>query len=165
MGETTEIDGDIATYLQFVSNVSRSQQRAGWRYSSYEGLVLDLGQTFESAKWDYPEQELGACYENSVLALLELGNEHLFYCEGWACSPKLPLPIQHAWLVDDQGHAYDPTWETGGTYYGVPVKLSYVKRTILDTGYYGILVNDWRSDCVIVREGIPSRMIPKPYRR
>ena len=71
------------------------------------------------------------CYANCIKALLtsSTANGELFYVEGYAADRGgQGLPIQHAWLLDDQGRVIDPTWENAReyAYFGVVFKTSFV---------------------------------------
>lgn len=73
------------------------------------------------------------CFSNAqraVVAAVSAGRRPLTYAEGYACSSALavPVPMQHAWLVDDEGRVVDQTWsfpETS-TYFGVMFTTEYV---------------------------------------
>ncbi len=72
-----------------------------------------------------------------------LNREDIFYVEGYAINVvDLPIPIEHAWLVDGDGTVIDPTWPNAGdhVYYGVAFKLEVVEKAIIATnGDAGIL--------------------------
>ena len=48
------------------------------------------------------------CFKNA--AHLMLHREDVDYAEGFAIDLRLPIPIQHAWLLDRTGRVIDPTW-------------------------------------------------------
>ncbi|MBX5212597.1 hypothetical protein HJB83_33820 [Rhizobium sp. NZLR11] len=58
------------------------------------------------------------------------------YVEGFALDPALPIPVEHAWLVDDIGQVIDPTWDDniGHIYYGVPFERNFVARMMEQSG-------------------------------
>lgn len=74
------------------------------------------------------------CYQNSQQRI----TGDLFYCEGYACSRALGIPVEHAWLLDLNGNVIDPTWEGGDFYFGVPFDMHFVMDCTMTTGYYGI---------------------------
>jgi hypothetical protein len=58
-----------------------------------------------------------ACYRNALKVALD---GDYAYAEGLAWASEAWGPIHHAWVVDADGHAIDPTWrEPGIRYYGV----------------------------------------------
>lgn len=70
--------------------------------------------------------------------------DDVYYAEGYALEPDLPIPVHHAWLVDVNGNVIDPTWKdtTNHVYFGIPFKREFL-RDLLDRngGQAGILVN------------------------
>ena len=45
------------------------------------------------------------------------------YCEGKAVSYSLPLPLDHAWCLDEDGQVIETTWlEVADEYFGVVFK-------------------------------------------
>jgi hypothetical protein len=66
----------------------------------------------------------------------------LAYVEGIAMGKELCFPVHHAWLVDEHGKVYDPTWTYApgeALYYGVPFSDDYFFETIQREEYYGII--------------------------
>lgn len=78
------------------------------------------------------------CFQNAY-HLARLAGLH--YVEGFAASPVLPIPVEHAWCVDDMGHVYDPTWIDGSDYFGMRVKLDVLEQVMQHTGCYGLFGN------------------------
>lgn len=76
------------------------------------------------------------CYMNA--AHLAAKDSSLTYCEGYATTI---IPVLHAWCIDEQGRVVDPTWRFGHGlgYFGVPFKLSFVRKIMRMTKHYGIL--------------------------
>jgi hypothetical protein len=60
------------------------------------------------------------CFANATS--YALGRDDVNYVEGFALDLDMPLPIQHAWIVDDRGQAIDPTWQENADYVynGIP---------------------------------------------
>lgn len=59
-----------------------------------------------------------ACYLNALRVVLQ--HHPLYtYAEGLAWTASLDTPVHHAWVVDAEGNAIDPTWkQPGRRYYG-----------------------------------------------
>lgn len=88
------------------------------------------------------------CYQNSARAVLwpeflEGGSgDALYYCEGYAASKGLGIPIEHAWLCDGQGRVIDPTWkEAGIDYFGVTFSREFIAEFASVTRYFGVFCN------------------------
>ncbi len=47
----------------------------------------------------FPRGRAKRCYVNATAFALK--HSSLFYTEGYALDPEFPLPLQHAWLVDE----------------------------------------------------------------
>lgn len=88
------------------------------------------------------------CYHNAYL--LALSNPRLIYCEGYAVSGNVPLPVAHAWCIDEKGNVIDPTWKDGRSYYGVPFKIAYVSEKNRSKKNYGIIDN-WEHKWPLLR--------------
>jgi hypothetical protein len=102
-------------------------------YFGPENALLDYGKPMDAVR-DRPAYVAAGqkrqCYANCVKAMLNsLGQKELFYAEGFATTkPGQFIPMQHAWLVDEQGEVVDPTWENAyeHLYFGVVFKTSFV---------------------------------------
>jgi len=84
------------------------------------------------------------CYRNATLLASE--NRSLTYVEG--TMGMYGVPIDHAWVVNEDGVVFDPTVRKGlndgtfdrvGPYYGVPFRTDYVLKATLVNGVYGLL--------------------------
>lgn len=107
-------------------------------------VLAKKGQVFPAKAASQPRPSgMGRCYENA-LRLARLKGLH--YVEGYAVSsPELPLPLEHAWCVDDAGQVFDPTWPEGAEYFGMAVCMKALARMIKDNGgYYGFFTNLYR---------------------
>lgn len=144
---------------QFTKEVHPQQT---WKYNSFEELVLDCG--IEMSYAPLPENIDRGSPKNCYYNCLELLREHpdLTYCEGYAQSEDLPLPLFHAWLVDEDGLVVDPTWKSGDAYFGIWFNTKW---------FIDLLVSRNRNDCLAVfesnymedysllKEGIPENAI------
>lgn len=100
-------------------------------------ILNRFGRVYEPKVTDLTgSMELGMCYRNSLNAM----DSRQFYCEGYAVAPGL-FPMEHAWIVDIDGKAIDPTWSHGTDYFGVKFKNTFVNDFALRTGRYGIFSN------------------------
>lgn len=86
--------------------------------------------------FDSPRLERHNCFGNSLHHAID---NDLTYVEGkvfiYGC------PLDHAWCVDADGNVIDTTAEGKGIngYYGVPLRLDYVKKAVRTNGIYGVL--------------------------
>lgn len=117
------------------------------------------GRVFEATR-QHPEWLIRGrakqCYKNA--AAYASVREDIFYAEGYAIDPALPIPIEHAWLVDLTGQVVDPTWNGDGAhvYFGVAFKHVSLKQIMAaNSGEPGILIN-WHRFL-----GRSSRTVPR----
>jgi hypothetical protein len=135
-------EGDTEDYLKMIAefrNKNRKQRPEGYKYASMEEYVLANGKAMgdrspESDK--YKKGKMKLCFMNAYQ--LASSNSKLKYCEGFATSI---IPTMHAWCIDQHGNVIDVTWKDGRDYFGVEFPLSFVSKTILARGKYGVIDN------------------------
>lgn len=113
-----------------------------------EGFVLKYGREFTNIT--HGQVRMGKkqrCYQNAFD--LANCNKKYMYCEGYAIS-SVGIPLMHAWCIDKDNGVYDPTWDDGVEYYGVPFRTAYVLAQILRKKTYGV-IDDWESGFPLVR--------------
>lgn len=77
------------------------------------------------------------CYMNA--SRVALRRDDVVYCEGFAVSEKLPIPLSHAWLLTMDGEVVDLTWDHGtASYFGIPVEGLVLADTLAQQGHYGL---------------------------
>lgn len=107
--------------------------------------LRDYGRVFNPAKADPDWLIRGAiksCYENSTAYAVV--RTDTYYAEGYAIDLNLPIPIEHAWLVNGAGEVIDPTWDCVGdrVYFGIAFnRVSVIETLEASGGEAGILVN------------------------
>ncbi len=129
---TATLSGEqIKQYLQaVVAAVEAPPARAHWKYQRYEELVLDCGFIMEpqplpeTMEPGIPQFSYWNCQQ------LVLADTRLTYAEGYALHADVGFPISHAWLLAPDGHAIDPTWDTPGCYFGVPLATAWVESVL-----------------------------------
>jgi hypothetical protein len=88
------------------------------------------------------------CFINAYR--LATSNPEFEYCEGFAASSS-GFPVEHAWIADHKGSAYDPTWRQPAAYYfGVAIKKTYLEAVAIRSKMAGALFN-WKDDFRLVR--------------
>ncbi len=127
-------------------------------YKNTQRLILENGLPFLKRITPSPFRgEPKSCYQNCFQALWNYPK--LSYCEGFAISNEVPIPIAHAWLIDVNSQVIDPTRNedfTDCTYFGVVFTGKFVREIALKTKYYGILDNDYVDKYQILQEGFPK---------
>lgn len=166
--ETTDIE-QFKGYLQDSAAVMQTVgARTDWKYRGFEQLVLECG-TMMQPKPLPKKVKRGQprfCYANCKQ--LALKNRNLTYVEGYAMAQGVPLPLQHAWLLDTDGYAIDPTWEIPGCcYLGIPLATAWIK-SIWDsrkqkgrTDELSIFQGNYLEQFSIFKQGFPADAVAK----
>lgn len=124
--------------------------------ASMEGFVLKQGEDFEvpDSPPDIDLMTPKECFSNAAqMTVVDVFNQYgedLEYVEGFVMSPNVPFPIHHAWVTKKGTNTViDPTlgWRPNSAYIGVRMTDSYVRKKLVQNGYYGIftdgvMVND-----------------------
>ena len=121
------------------------------KYGGPQDYVRSEGNEFEVPP-EPPQIKLMTpreCYANATHMMLRNSRKY-DYVEGFYASNHLPMPIEHAWLVEkNTGHVVDPTlgWQPTARYMGVAYPKEFVMKKMLKNKYYGIhsdgnMVND-----------------------
>lgn len=103
----------------------------------------------------FPKQ----CFSNcrKLLSRFERSvRNRYFYVEGYAASGALnfPFAVHHAWLVNEEGHVVDPTWNSPETssYFGVPFKTDYLLKKTRRTANAGSLIDSFQDRFKLIRD-------------
>ncbi len=133
-------------------------KRANWKYKRNEELVLRCGVPMESKP--LPESiEAGApgfCYWNCQQ--LAIASDSLTYAEGYALHPDVGFPISHAWLLTPDGCAIDPTWDSPGCYFGVPLSTAWVQSVVAARNLFdnlSIFDGNYIEKFSLLKDGLP----------
>lgn len=102
------------------------------------------------------------CFDNAtqlLISRLAAGDTTVRYAEGYAMDAELPIPMQHAWLVNADNKVIDPTWRKAANnlYFGIVFETEFVLNLLQIKQSAGILV-----DAVGMREhyGTPELFEP-----
>ncbi|MEG4494880.1 hypothetical protein [Microcoleus sp. D3_18_C4] len=150
----------IKEYLEAVVAATETPpQRADWTYRRYEELVLRCG--FPMQWKPLPETIEPSipqfCYWNCQK--LALANNSLTYAEGYALHPDVGFPIAHAWLLDSDGGAIDPTWNSEASYFGILLSTKWVQSVVAARNRFdnlSILDGNYLEGFSLLKEGLPS---------
>lgn len=85
--------------------------------------------------------QLGQCYENAYHLAM---NQGLHYVEGLAIPGAVGFAMDHAWCVDDDGQVFDPTWDNGQDYFGVPFSYDGLATIYDQSGHHSVFGNLFR---------------------
>lgn len=158
---TKTISGEqIKRYLEsVVAAMEVPPARAHWKYQRYEELVLDCGFIMEpQALPEMMEPSIPQfCYWNCQQ--LALANSNLTYAEGYALHADVGFPISHAWLLTPDGYAIDPTWDSPGCYFGVPLSTTWVQSLLATRNRMddiNIFEGNYIEEFSLLKEGLPS---------
>lgn len=85
-------------------------------------------------------------FDNATQVLVSrgtAGDTGIRYAAGYAMDAELPIPMQHAWLVDEDNQVIDPTWRdtTGNLYFGIVFETNFVLNLLQIKQSVGILVD------------------------
>ncbi len=142
----------LTTYLEFVAGISRETPE-GYRYRSYEALVLAEGTTWTTARVDN-HGPTRLCFSNAHYAARKNGWQ---YVEGYATAI---IPVGHAWCLDGED-IVETTWDTAGEEYrGIAFPLDYVERLTLLSEHWGVLGNDYLDNFALLQKGRTSNHQP-----
>lgn len=154
---------ELSQYLHNRANLNRKiRLNQGWKYASYEELVLDCGKAMESHPMpkDLKRGSPRSCYFTSQR--LAFKHNDLVYVEGYAVAEGISIAIAHAWLLTAQG-AVDPTWnEPGAAYYGVAFSTDWIKAILTSRKQRGrvddlsIIEGNYLEGCSLLKEGLPK---------
>lgn len=86
------------------------------------------------------------CFDNATQVLisrLAARDNSVRYAEGYAMKAELPIPMQHAWLVDADNKVIDPTWRKAANnlYFGIVFETEFVLNLLQIKQSAGILVD------------------------
>lgn len=139
---------------QMVEFANLRPKPEGFKYGSYEELVLTAGTDWSEAEVAIDlNGPVKNCFENSLSYALENGMGYL-YCEGYAYGAV--LPVMHAWVLHEEtGDIIETTWRDGGTdYIGIAFDPHEALDRMLEQEVYGLLGNDWMNGHRLLKEGV-----------
>jgi hypothetical protein len=106
-------------------------------------FILKHGIEGTAIKHRYKMRRLKQCFKNATHLVLydETG---LRYCEGYAIRKDFPVPIHHAWALDENNGVIDVTWRDAADceYIGAPFDRETLTNELMQNKVYGILATD-----------------------
>lgn len=109
--------------------------------------LLKFGQAFEATDERPAWLKRGVakqCYKNATQVMLN--RDDVFYAEGFAIDLDMPIPLEHAWLVDANGHVIDPTWDRAEDhlYFGVVFERDAIQSAMVSNGGDAGILTDYK---------------------
>ncbi len=130
--------GMVKEYLEGMTKLCNT--RSGkFKYSCFEDFILRNGKEFKVSKEKIKLGKIRECFRNAFY-LADNGGKYV-YVEGYATTKGNPLPVLHAWCINQDSEVVDPTWEDGDEYFGTSFDLNYVRKVILKRKKFGVLDN------------------------
>lgn len=128
---------DLKQYLLSVGKITTQK--------TYESIVLKYGRAFEAPAHPRPEGIRKGRDKRCFMNSYRLTEQGYHYVEGFAIpNISVAIPVQHAWVVDDNDNVIETTWpESGLEYYGIIFDREFVDKVMLELRVYGIM--DFRS--------------------
>jgi hypothetical protein len=128
----------------------------GWKYGTAEGYITDKGKAYTGVP--LPKgMRMGRekqCFKNATDAVM--AHPGWTYAEGYAAPYNTKgFATLHAWAVNEDGNAVDPTWPHAelNDYYGVEYPTAQYEAFIVKTGMYGVLGGEGKDAAQVLRTG------------
>jgi hypothetical protein len=140
---TEEILSDMMTWIRQLDTIKSGMRQSKGR-RTFESMLLEHGKLWTANAWSSHKYGMKGtqreCFSNATKLATAF---NLTYVEGLAMQYGM-FPMEHAWCVDDNGNVIDNTWITNSAvvYYGLPLKYSFVVKSMSETGVYGVF------DCI-----------------
>ena len=93
---------------------------------------------------------------------LAFADSSLTYVEGYALHADVGFPISHAWLLAPDGYAIDPTWDSVGCYFGVPLSTTWVQSVLAARNRMdnlSIFDGNYIEKFSLLKEGLPMNAL------
>jgi len=138
--EQDELMKNLVDYLKKMSTII---VRSEFKYNSFEDFVLKNGVPFKERTPDKIRmRQVGDCFANATRLTQ---NRKYKYCEGYCAVSNIPVPVLHAWVIDNQHRVVDNTLRLSDNvvvvYYGVVFSGLYFATTISQRKYFGLIDN------------------------
>jgi hypothetical protein len=163
----SNIEIELKDYLEKMITIRQAKTRPNYKYSCFEQLVLKQGKIMPAKQLPKTLKQGLAKYCYSNCQQLAFENSSLTYVEGYALHPDVGFPFAHAWLLDADGCAIDPTWETPGCYFGIPLSMVWVQSFLEErdrSDNLSILDGNYLEGFSFLRDGLPSGALAQVMR-
>lgn len=112
---------------------------------------------------DVPRMPFGKCFDNCALLAWQSKGKYR-YVEGIAIPLDDPVPVLHAWLIDENDRAIDPTWAVldqnnnpvnksimPALYIGFEIPIDGVLNFMRTTEHQGLIANSFRAPEIVAK--------------
>ncbi len=161
-----QLQEQLKEFLESISLMRSLRKEPDWKFSCYEEMYLEYGIFMEPR--EVPKElksEPSHCYYNCQQIICKRKYRNLVYVEGYASAQNVSIPINHAWLLDSDRYAIDPTWKQPGLlYFGIPLSNSWVKSFLkarCREDDLSIFTGNYLEDFSLLKEGLPFNAIAK----
>ncbi len=124
------------TYVETWVELGKLQK---WTVPEYVTLAK-YGKAWERAlprPKGWRKGRVGFCYANA--GRVASSDDDYLYCEGYATSTTLPIPLGHAWLMcRSTGDIIDPTWVNGRDYFGLTFDYHWFRKAVVTRKVWGL---------------------------
>lgn len=98
------------------------------------------------------------CFANAGRIVIHNSRTTLIYHEGYVIGERLPIPIHHAWIVDEHGRVIDTTLREPEKheYLGVPFRREIVLRELNRHRIFGLLDRGVKINVELIYEMAPE---------
>ena len=129
--------------LEYLKKMSTVIVRNEFKYNNFEDFVFKNGVPFKEMSSDKVRMgQQGNCFMNAARLSQ---NRKYTYCEGYCAVSDVPIPILHAWVIDEQHKVVENTLRISNNaiavYYGVVFSGLYLATTISQRRYFGLIDN------------------------
>jgi hypothetical protein len=127
---------------------------ADFRYKGPESYLLDKGRFWTPQPLPPGVSKMRAkeCFRNAIRLLVMRTDLDLRYCEGYATTHTLGIPLHHGWCVTPIGNVVDPTWKDGAAYYGVAYTFNESFPALEASGS---VLHDYKNGFPVLKTGEP----------
>lgn len=131
---------ELKAYLKMVSDMAGHKD---FKYSSAHDFVLKEGKSYNVQDYlpsDMVRGPKGDCFKTAFEIIMLDYEGRYTYVEGFAFS--IAFPMAHAWVVDEDGKAWDPTWTDGTVYCGCEFPSDYVRQMVFEQKAYVSMIDN-----------------------
>jgi len=131
-------DRAIAGIVNFLRTYHDPIDERRDKSEAIHSLMLKHGRAWYIGERTFAGRRAGRkhCYRNAY-ALADR-DPRMTYVEDWCHTGKFSF-CEHAWCIDPAGQVIDPTLHEAAGYFGIPLRMKFVRSTISKTNVYGVL--------------------------
>lgn len=131
------MENEFRQFLESLSELVGNIIDNPYKHLLQHGVYFEPANKPDDISWGEKKQ----CYMNATRLATTSMRRHT-YCEGYAISTHLGVPLQHAWVWDcEREQVIDNTWrgEVAG-YFGIPFTHNFLHSFLCNQKHYGGLI-------------------------